>query len=266
MPRIVEQTEAYEIVRGGAGDARVLITVEHATNRLPEGWSWPEEDRWLVNQHWALDLGIAAIARDVADAVGATAVLSRFSRLLVDPNRRLESSELFRQVADGRFVQLNARLDDAERAERIRRLYRPYHDAIDRVMAGMDGLLVLSMHSFTPVYEGSPPRWMEVGILFDREEALARAVAPIVQGHGLVTALNEPYTGKGGLMYSAQSHADRHGWRALEIEVRQDRAINPGYRDRIAGALAALVQESLARLEDPVPTLTEEVARARGEA
>ena len=41
------------------GDVRapVFLTCEHASQRLPEGWSWPAPDRRLVGTHWAYDLG-----------------------------------------------------------------------------------------------------------------------------------------------------------------------------------------------------------------
>lgn len=263
MLEVVEQTDAYEIVRGGAGDARVVLTCEHATNRLPDGWSWADADRWLVNTHWAVDLGIAGITRALAVELGATAVLSRFSRLLVDPNRHDTAPDLFRQVADGRYVELNAELDAAEKADRMDRFYRPYHAAIDRVLEETDGCFLLSLHSFTPVYEGAPPRWMEIGILFDDEDDLAEDLAPVVRAHGLVTALNEPYSGKGGQMFAAQSHAERHDWRAIEIEVRQDRAINPGYRAQIVSSLADLSRAAIEHIDHPMPTFTEEVARLR---
>jgi predicted N-formylglutamate amidohydrolase len=245
VARVVEQADAYEVVAGGEGRARVLLTCEHASNRLPEGWHWPDEDRWLVNTHWAIDLGIAQITRALADELGATAVLSRFSRLIVDPNRPVGSDSQFRLVADGRDVALNLNLDPAERAHRIERLYDPFHGAIERQLRQHEGSLVLSLHSFTPVYENSPARWMELGILFDREDALARRLAPCIKRQGLMVALNEPYTGKGGMMYSAQSHADRTGRRALEIEIRQDRATNPAYRQRLVTALADMTRQAL---------------------
>ena len=263
MAAVVEQHEAYEIVRGGDGSARVLLTCEHATNRLPPGYQWHDDDRWLVNQHWALDLGIARITKALADELGATAVLSRFSRLLVDPNRPSSAPDLFREVADGRLVQLNQGLAPEERSSRMQRFYNPYHQAIDDVMESMDGVFLLSLNSFTPVYEGAPPRWMEIGVLFDDEDELAAEVAPAVRAHGLVTALNEPYSGKGGQMFAAQSHAARHGWRALEIEVRQDRAVNPGYRKRIVSALAEMTRCALEHIDNPAPSFTEEVARLR---
>lgn len=241
-PDLVEQTDAYEVVRGGAGDAPLLLTCEHASNRLPAPWSWPEEDRWLVETHWAVDLGVGDLTRDLAAVLGATGVLARFSRLLVDANRSPRDADLCRAVADGREVALNRGIGAAEVSRRLAAYHQPFHDAIDRALTGRSGNLVLSMHSFTPVYEGGPPRPMELGVLFDEEEALALRCAEVLRGHGFVTALNEPWSGKGGLMFSPRGHAMRHGWRALEVEVRQDLAVDPRHRARIVAAVAAMAR------------------------
>jgi len=187
--------------------------------------------------HWAYDLGAAEITRRLAERLGAVGVLARFTRLLIDPNRTLESDTLFRERADGRPVRMNVEADADERLARISTLYDPFHGAIDEVMVGRPPGLLLSMHSFTPRYEGGALRPMEMGVLFDRDEAEARALEAAFAQLNLKTALNEPYSGRGGMMYSAQSHADRHGWRALELEIRQDLSGDPEQTDRLVTAI-----------------------------
>ncbi len=54
-------------------------------------------------------------------------------------------------------------------------------------------------------------------------------------------ALNEPYSGRLGMIYSASHHAGRHGRRALELEVRQDLSVDADFRAR----LVPLVLEAL---------------------
>ena len=241
------ESDAVELVIGGTGQAPVIVTCEHASNRMPPGWEWPDEDRWIRDQHWGSDLGIAPVARGLAGALGAKAVLSRFTRLLVDPNRKEDSDTLFLTEAEGRPVRLNAGLDHRERMQRLVRLYRPYHEAIDRVVDATPGVLLVSLHSFTPVWKGQR-RGMEVGVLFDRDEALAHHVAPVFTEHGFEMALNQPYTGKGGLMYSVQHHANTSGRAAIEIELRQDRATDPAYQQRFVVALTEMVRRAVAAL------------------
>lgn len=231
-----EVREAFEAIEG-APDAAVLLTCEHASERLPEGYAWPPGDTRLVGTHWAFDLGARELVYELAEAMQAPAVLSRFSRLLIDPNRPETSETLFRLDAEGELVELNRDLTEAERARRIERFYRPYHDAIDRHLGRYRAPILFSIHSFTPVYEGEI-RPMDVGVLFDTQEELAERAAAAIREAGFVTALNEPYSGRAGLIYTAEHHAGTHGRKALELEVRQDLAVRPEFRARLVAALA----------------------------
>lgn len=225
-----------EVVEGDA-DARLVLTCEHASDHLPAPWVWPAEDERLIGTHWAWDLGIAQVTRHLAAAIRAPAVLARFTRLLVDCNRPVDDPTLFRTLADGHPVLLNQDLTEAEKARRIREFHEPYHAAIDAALHRTPRAAVLSMHSFTPIYEGGPPRPMEIGVLFDTEDALAHAVHESLLRDGWHSALNEPYSGKDGLIYSARRHATRHERRALELEIRNDLASDPARHDALIRSL-----------------------------
>lgn len=235
--------DAVEVVAGNRA-CPLLLTCEHASERFPEPWRWPEPDLWLQGTHWAFDLGAADLTRELAAELGATAVLSRFSRLLADPNRDPASADLFLLRAEGRGVALNQAIDAAERERRLARLWRPYHQAIERLLAESDAEIVLAIHSFTPVFEGRP-RAVELGVLFDEEEALAERLRAALARAGFRVHMNEPYSGRAGLIYCAKRHAVAHGRRAVELEVRQDLAVQPGVRARLVAALGALGAELL---------------------
>jgi len=225
-------------VTAGRGDARVLLTCEHASAHLPRPWSWHAEDEWLRGTHWAADLGAAELARDLAEEWGATAVLARFSRLLADPNRPEDSPELVRTVAEGREIAMNRAVDARERARRVA-LWQSYHRAVDTTLATHAAPMIFAVHSFTPLYEGEP-RHLEIGVLYDREEALAHELRDALAASAFEVELNEPYSGREGLIYSADRHAHAHGRRALEIEVRQDLCVDDAFRRRLSDALAVV--------------------------
>ena len=231
--------EAVEIVRTG-GETAILLTCEHASERLPEPWHWPDADQWLRRTHWAYDIGAAELTRELCAAWGATAVLARFSRLLADPNREASAPDLVLERAEGCSVELNRGVDAEERQRRIERLWRPYHDAIEAELARSDARVVLAIHTFTPVWRGTP-RDFEVGVLFDLEEELAERARTELQRAGFETRMNEPYSGKAGLIFSAHHHATRRGdgVHALEIELRQDLAAEPAVRARLVAPLWA---------------------------
>lgn len=228
---LAEEHEAYEVVVGGQGEGPLLLTCEHGGAELPAPWAWPEADRRLVGTHWSTDLGAADFTREFAADLGVAGVISRFTRLLIDPNRELESPTLFRSEAEGAPIWLNAHISSEEREERIRRFYRPYHQAVAHWTRTTPKAPILSIHSFTPLYEGQP-RTVEVGVLFDIHERAAERMAAVFAAAGFQTALNEPWSGKAGLMYSAATHAEANGRPAIEMEFRQDLLTDPAWRAR----------------------------------
>ncbi|MEM7137809.1 MAG: N-formylglutamate amidohydrolase [Myxococcota bacterium] len=227
--------DAVELIDGNYR-SRVVLTCEHAGSTLPAPWSWPKADLRLVGTHWSCDLGADALTRNLAEALGAPAVLSRFTRLLVDPNRPLDSDTLFRSEADGLPVELNASVETAERERRIRGYYEPYHATATTMVQRSDAEIVFGIHTFTPIYEGDA-RSIELGVLFDQEEDLGNALVTHLQDAGFVAAANEPYSGKAGLAYSPVLHAEQFNRRALEIEARQDLVVEPDFAARLVVAL-----------------------------
>ena len=220
----------------GDFEGRVVLTCEHAGSELPNPWSWPDEDFWLVRTHWVCDIGADAFTRRLATLLDAPAVLARFSRLLVDPNRPLDSDTLFRKEADGLPVRLNEAIDGIERARRLDDFYHPYHSAASTMVAKSSAEIVFGIHTFTPSYEDNS-RNLEVGVLFDMDDELGDALVAHLQHAGFVAAPNEPYSGKEGLAFSPVLHAEEFGRHALEIEARQDLILDGAFATRLAGAL-----------------------------
>lgn len=236
-----DAVEVIHLTRAGSG---LLLSCEHASRHLPAPWRWRVEDHWLRHTHWAYDIGAAALTRELATATGAAAVLARFCRLLVDPNRPLASDSLLRRQAEGRNVLLNEEISPAEHAQRVA-YWQHYHEALSVQARANRGGVLLALHSFTPHYEGHM-REVEVGVLFDKEEKLAQRLAERLQrdlsdaalGRAVSVRLNEPYSGQRGLIYSAQHHADAASMRAVELEVRQDLIVEPRFRAALVAALA----------------------------
>ncbi len=84
-------------------------------------------------------------------------------------------------------------------------------------------------------------REVEIGVLFDREDALGEAWVTFLRSCGYDCRPNEPWSGKAGLIHVAQTHADRHGRRAMELEVRQDLAEDPTFRATLVPRLVRML-------------------------
>lgn len=133
-------------------------------------------DTDLVGSHWSYDPGAEDFTRDLSRRIASVSVLSRYSRLLCDPNRPVGSETMFRVEADHRPVALNHpdALTDAEREKRLQQLYEPYHAALRSAVDRIRPTMILSAHSFTPVYEGVK-RTVEIGVLYNQEKDRALA-------------------------------------------------------------------------------------------
>ena len=222
-----------------------VFTCEHATNELPE-WEPLPSERATLAAHWGWDIGAADLTRALAQRTGSCAVLSRFSRLVCDPNRDPSEPSFVVGAIDAVPLSWNRAVDAAERRRRERRYFDPYHEAIDRTLRARRAVgtevRLCAIHSFTPVYLGEA-RPMEVGVLFDAWDEHAWRLEGALAAEGFAVALNAPYTGFDGLIYAARRHGRAHGLVYLELEVRQDLIDAPAkahaVADRIARALDA---------------------------
>lgn len=233
-----DASEAWERI-AGAPDSALVLCCEHASNRLPAPWRWPAQDEWLLGTHWAHDIGVDALTRELCAATSAPALLARFSRLLIDPNRPLDDPMLIRTVAERRPVVLNEAVGTEERARRIE-YWRRYHEALGALCKESSAPVVLAVHSFTGEYEGRRRDDIEVGVLYDLAAELATSLAERIAAPGCKVRLNEPYSGKEGLIYSADRHAREAGKQALEIEVRQDLIVDVAFRAELVRAVGGL--------------------------
>ncbi len=226
---------------GGPGRARVVLTCEHASAAVPDEYANLGLAPAQLAGHIGWDIGAAVVAGELSRRLGAPAVLSAASRLLVDCNRDLGDADLIPHESHGVAIPGNAAIDAAERERRLAGFYDPYHTAIDAQLARHPSALLLSVHSFTPELNGRARRF-DVGILFDDFDDLAHAFARQVCAAGFTVRMNEPYSGLDGLIFSARSHGRRHGVRYLELEIN-NRLLRC---DGDIGAVAARLSEAVA--------------------
>lgn len=252
----VETHEAYEIIPGATAPG-LIVLCDHASNHIPEDYAnlgLPPGD---LQRHIAWDIGAAGVARRLAAMLGAPAVLSRFSRLLADPNRGLDDPTLIMRISDGAIIPGNARVDAVERRRRIERFWRPYDDAvsglIERFTQAGVGPALISIHSFTPTWRGVKRPW-RAGLLHDpRDPHFSLAVKQALERDPeLVVGDNEPYSGglSGDMM-------DRQGFkRGLDhalIEVRQDLIADETGQEEWAGRIAEAVRHAMATARRQLP-------------
>lgn len=210
----------------GARDRGLVLVADHARRDLPEEYGDLGLPASEFDRHIAYDIGVEDVTRRLAAALGVPAVIARFSRLLIDPNRGEDDPTLIRQLYDGTVVPGNYPMSPEERERRLDRFYRPYHDAVGAMVksvaeASRQAPFILSVHSFTPVMQARVRPW-HAGVLWDLDDRAARPLIRMLsEDPTLVVGDNEPYDGalRGDTMFR---HAIVNGFAHALIEIRQD--------------------------------------------
>ncbi|WPP03158.1 N-formylglutamate amidohydrolase [Methylocella tundrae] len=242
--------DAIEQIDGPLG-AGVLLICDHAANALPDSYGTLGLPRSELERHIGYDIGAAAVTRRLAALLDAPAVLSHFSRLLIDPNRGADDPTLVMQLSDGAIVPGNAGISADEIERRLTRYWRPYRAAVSHHIEAMmkAGPLpaLVSIHSFTPSWKGARRPW-EIGILWDSDPRLAKPLIAALAEAGVKVGDNEPYDGalEGDTL---DEEATRRGLAGLLIEIRQDLIAAEDQAIAYAERLAPILQAVLKRPE-----------------
>lgn len=219
-----DEPAPVEILNPGAPSAYLLLC-DHASNYVPRALGDLGLEAAALARHVAWDIGAAEVARRLAERLEATAILSGFSRLAADANRRPEDPNCMPAKSDDVEVPGNRGLTPAVRETRLAALHRPYHRAIatelERRLAEGQRPVLVSVHSFTPVMQGFVRPW-EIGVLWNEDERLARPVIRALEQRGLAVGDNEPYSGRDPHGYTLHHHAEPPGHPHVLFEIRQD--------------------------------------------
>ncbi|SMX23010.1 N-formylglutamate amidohydrolase [Boseongicola aestuarii] len=242
--------EPYHVL-GGDRASRWLIVCDHARNRVPDWVNGGDlgiaaED---MQRHIAFDIGAAGVAKRLAELLGAPAILSNFSRLVIDPNRGEDDPTLVMQLYDGTLIAGNRGISQASINERLERCYRPYHEAVTDLAARHDDTVIVSVHSFTPRFRGRPMRPWHCGLLYGGDTRLSLPLVQLLeQVPGLVVGANKPYSGHliGDTIYR---HAIVPGRQNTLIEVRNDLIESDAGQAEWAERFAKLLPKALAAAE-----------------
>ncbi len=212
-------SEAYRII-GTPRFGGVLVVSDHASNRVPDDIDLgiaPD----LLEQHIAVDIGVGAIGELMATRPGVAAFQGNVSRLVCDFNRDEHLPTVVPIASDGHAIPGNA-LAHAGHEARLARFFRPYHAALEELLANTPQALILSLHSFTPQLASSDePRPWHVGVLYNEDDRAARIAIPMLAAEGLNVGDQLPYSGK-LLNATMNRHAEADGRPYFGVEVRQD--------------------------------------------
>lgn len=238
------------LINGQANSSWVLVC-EHASNRFPEHFNFLGLPPELRDSHIAWDPGALAVAEHLSGLLDARLVASTVSRLVYDCNRPPEAPDAMPAQSDVFSIPGNAGLDEAARADRVRRYYRPFESLLADTVAPVPGQpapVLVTIHSFTPVYKGEH-RSTELGVLHDSDARLADAVLSLASAHcPLRVRRNDPYGPRDGVTHTLKRHGMANGLLNVMLEIRNDLVAVPHQQHAMAEMLAGLLKDALAAL------------------
>ena len=229
------------------GRSPFLLTSDHYGRAIPRGLGdlgLPERE---LSRHIAWDIGIAGVARALAKHLDAHLVAQAYSRLVIDCNRPLDAPGSIPRISETTIIAGNEGLSREAAAARRREVFEPYHrriaEAIDRRLRDRIPTVLVSLHSFTPVYAGIKRPW-HVGTLYHRDGRLPPLLLRGLRASGdLVVGDNEPYAVSDETDYTIPVHGEARRLMNTGIEIRQDLISDQTGETQWAERLAAILGE-----------------------
>jgi predicted N-formylglutamate amidohydrolase len=227
------------------GRSPFLFTSDHYGRLIPKtlgDLGLPESE--LV-RHIAWDIGIAGVAERLSKELDAHLIAQRYSRLVVDCNRPPRAASAIPLLSEATTVPGNEGLSREDAELRRRAIFEPYHRRIDEVidqrMAEKQPTILVSLHSFTPVYAGVRRPW-HIGTLYHRDRILPPLLLKALRAEGdLVVGDNEPYAVGDDTDYTIPVHGEARGLTNSGIEIRQDLIADESGQQQWAERLARIL-------------------------
>lgn len=245
------------------GRAPILLVCEHASARLPEQLGTlglaPEE----LLEHIAWDLGALDLALALSARLDAPLVHAGMSRLVHDCNRPPHSPTAVRAVSERFTIPGNRGLSSQARAQRVEHCYEPFRALLERTITARTAdaagdpdaaarvpLTIVTIHSFTPVFDGTV-REVELGVLHGSDRSLAdRMLAAAAGTTGLRAERNAPYGPGDGVLHTVEQQAVARGLPGVMLEVRNDLLRDADGVADVGDRLARLIATCVAAEQD----------------
>lgn len=211
--------------REGHLDSPFVLAADHAGQLIPHALGTLGLSSAELDTHIAWDIGIAGVTDRLAHELGAFLVLQTYSRLVIDCNRPLEASTSIVDHSDQTAIPGNRALSPEQAAARAQAIFHPYHQRIlaelERRERAQQQTIFIAMHSFTPYFKGFDRPW-HCGVLYNRDDRLARPLIQLLASEGLEVGDNQPYFVSDDSDYAIPHYGERRGHLHVELELRQD--------------------------------------------
>jgi predicted N-formylglutamate amidohydrolase len=230
-----------------AGASPFLLTCDHYGRLIPRVLGDLGLPAGELTRHIAWDIGIAGVADTLSKQIDAHLIAQRYSRLVIDCNRPLAAPSSIPRISEATTIAGNEGLARDAIVARQQAVFDPYHRRIDEIIDARlrdhKPTVLVSLHSFTPVYAGIARPW-HVGTLYHRDTRLPPLLLKLLRGEAeLVVGDNEPYAVSDETDFTIPVHGEARGLMNSGIEIRQDLIAEPAGQSEWAERLARILGE-----------------------
>jgi predicted N-formylglutamate amidohydrolase len=230
-----------------SGRSPYLLTCDHYGRLIPRVLGDLGVPAAELTRHIAWDIGIAGVADALSGHLDAHLIAQRYSRLVIDCNRPPEVASSIPRISEATAIPGNESLTGDAIAARRQEIFQPYHrrigEAIDRRLRDGVPTVLVSLHSFTPVYAGVARPW-HIGTLYHRDTRLPPLLLKLLRAEpDLVVGDNEPYAVSDQTDHTIPVHGEARGLINSGIEIRQDLIADPAGQRQWADRLARILKE-----------------------
>ena len=143
-------------------ESKLLIVCDHAGRMIPAALQQKPLAANDMERHIAWDVNAKKVAQIIAAQLQAPLVTQRYSRLVIDMNRPLHSSQLIPPISDETVIPFNQNLTQQDKDIRVKEIFNPYHrkisEELDQIQSPNTALIAI--HSFTPqLVNGEFRKW-----------------------------------------------------------------------------------------------------------
>lgn len=250
-PDLINPAQVYVSSENSDGSSSVVLVCEHASRTIPDCFEGLGLSQQARQSHAAWDPGAMAVATRIAVVLDAPLIASDVSRLVYDCNRPPTAQDAMPERSEIYDVPGNKNLTQADRDARTRAFYRPFQSAIGQAMKSIQNPILVTIHSFTPVYHGAS-RSVEIGVLHDSDTRLADAMLQMPQARAAYNVQrNQPYGMEDGVTHTLQEHAIKDGHLNVMLEIRNDLIETQEQQTAMADMLSSWIESACAYLKVP---------------
>lgn len=226
----------------------LVIVCEHASSFIPDEYDNLGLSVEHRKSHAAWDPGAMAVAQMMSQTLNAKLIAGGVSRLVYDCNRPPSAADAMPTQSELIRVPGNKGLSADDKAQRIATIYEPFKQAVAKAMMAKKTPVLVTIHSFTPIYHGVARR-VEIGLLHDNDTRLADVMLAISAKHTKhAVQRNAPYGPEDGVTHTLRAHALPGQHPNIMIEIRNDLIATPEQQAEMAQTLSVWIADALTKL------------------